>query len=194
MAKAKKTAKKKTPVAKKKVTAKKAAPQKTAKKVAKKPMKAKAVVKSKAKPVGKIATKSAGKKAKPQAIAGTKKTTPAKTMVKAAPQIPWTDFMTPLDDRVLVRLAAAEKVTAGGLYIPDTVSDSSGNLKGEVVAIGRGHRDAKGRMRPMDVSVGNHVIFAEFSGAKMNLQNEDLVLLRESELLGVLSSSSRGAQ
>jgi len=140
-------------------------------------MKSKAVVKSKAK-----------------AAAVSKKTTPAKTSVKASPQIPWTDFMTPLDDRVLVRLAAAEKVTAGGLYIPDTVSDSSGNLKGEVVAIGRGHRDAKGRMRPMDVSVGNHVIFAEFSGAKMKLQNEDLVLLRESELLGVLSTSSKGAQ
>ncbi|NUN05608.1 MAG: co-chaperone GroES [Bdellovibrio sp.] len=97
------------------------------------------------------------------------------------------NFVTPLDDRVMVQLSGSEKMTAGGLYIPDTVADTSGNLEGYVVAAGRGHLSKKGHVRPMDVKVGDRVVFAEYSGSKIKVQNEDLIILREGDILGIVS-------
>lgn len=96
-------------------------------------------------------------------------------------------FVTPLDDRILIQPEKTEKMTPGGLYIPDTVSDVSGNLQGYVVAVGRGHMNKKGQVRPMDVQVGDKILFNEYSGSKITIQNEDLIILREVEVMGVVS-------
>ncbi len=157
---AKKTATKKTPV--KKATAKKAAVKKTAVKKA---------------PVKKAAMKKVAK------------STPSH-LVKATPtakKIDLSNFVTPLDDRLIVQLSGTEKMTPGGLYIPDTVADTSGNLEGFVVAVGRGHMGKKGQVRPMDVQVGDRVVFSEYAGSKIKIQNEDLIILREGDVMGVVS-------
>jgi chaperonin GroES len=97
------------------------------------------------------------------------------------------NFVTPLDDRLLVQISGAEKMTPGGLYIPDTVADVSGNLEGFVVAAGRGHVNKKGHLCPLDVKVGDRIVFSEFAGTKVKIQNLDLLILRESEVMGVVS-------
>ncbi|WP_413288955.1 co-chaperone GroES [Bdellovibrio sp. HCB337] len=163
---AKKTPAKKAPA--KKAVAKKAAPKKAA---AKKP-----VVKTKAKAKS---TKPAPKKV--SAI----KSAPA-VVVKPTKTIDLSSFVTPLDDRVMVQLTGAEKMTAGGLYIPDTVADVSGNLQGFVVSVGRGHRNKKGHVRPMDLKVGDKVLFSEYTGSKIKIQNQDLLIIREGDVLGVV--------
>lgn len=174
---AKKTVSKKTP---KKVT-KKAAPSKktTAKKApAKKTVAKKAAVKKA------VAKKAPAKKASAPAKASSshlvKATTPAK-------KLDLSGFVTPLDDRIMVQISGAEKMTPGGLYIPDTVADTSGNLEGHVVAVGRGHMNKKGHVRPMDVKVGDRVVFSEYAGSKITIQNEDLIILREGDVMGVVS-------
>jgi chaperonin GroES len=151
--------------AKSKVVAKKATVKKSAPKVA--------------------AKKSSAKTSAPKAMKTTAKTSTAKSTVKAILDL--SNFVSPLDDRLMIQLAGAEKMTAGGLFIPDTVSDVSGNLQGHVVAVGRGHMDKKGRIHPLDVQVGDKVVFAEYAGSKIKIQNEDLVIIRESEVMGVVS-------
>lgn len=133
----------------------------------------------KSSPAKKLARKSV---AKPVKAAEAKKSSGGRSAPKD-----YSGFVTPLDDRVLVRLTEAERKTSGGLYIPDTVADVSGNLEGRVVAIGRGHRGKKGRLRPMDVGLGDRVVFAQYAGSKIKILDEELVLLRESEVMGVLS-------
>lgn len=177
--------------AKKKAPAKKTAAKKSGKKSA--PGKMKAAAK-------KSAPKKAAKKTAPKMTA---KKSPAATKMTSAKDIKakrqarpqhlklvtdMSSFVTPLDDRVLVRLSGSERTTPSGLlFIPDTVSDTSGNLEGLVVAVGRGRRGKKGQIRPMDLQLGDRVVFAEYAGSKINIQNEELVLLREAEVMGVLS-------
>jgi len=163
---------KKKPATKKKSVAKKPAAKKTTKK--------------------KIAVKKAApKKSAPKKSVPKKKTTRATPKKVAKTEKPvkavnLSGFVTPLDDRVLIQLSAAERMTSGGLYIPDTVSDVSGNLQGSVVSVGRGRRDKKGRIHPMDLRVGDKVIFAQYAGSKIKIQGQDLMILRESDVLGVI--------
>lgn len=95
--------------------------------------------------------------------------------------------LTPLDDRVLVSAASEEKVTPGGLIIPDTVSGGSEQIRARVLLVGRGHKDKKGRIKPMDVRVGDEVVFADHSASKIRLQNEDFLIVRETDILGVIT-------
>lgn len=194
-----------------KKAAKKAKPAKTAKpavkakskKVTKAAPKAKVSAKSKAvaKPSAKKSAKPAAKAAKstktakPAKKAAAPKAAPSKSLVSAAlvrPSAPkklvdLTNFVTPLDDRLMVQLTETERKTAGGLFIPDTVADVSGNLHGTVVAVGRGHFSKKGHLQPMDVKIGDKVVFAQHSGSKIKIQNEDLIILRESDVMGVVN-------
>ncbi len=160
---------------------KKAAPKKAA---VKKSFAKKATAKKKP-----AAKKSAPAKKMAKAKApGPAKATLAKTPIKptaAAKKIDFNNFLTPLDDRLIVQLAERERKTAGGLFIPDTVADVSGNLEGVVVAAGRGHLDKKGRIRPMDVKVGDRVIFPQYSGNKIDIPGTDVVILRESDVMGL---------
>ncbi len=174
MAKAKKKVAAKKPAAKKpavkKAAAKKTAPKAKAKAPVKKAAPAKAKKTASAKP--------AAKASKPA----------AKTAPKSSAQnIKWDQFLTPLDDRLIIEIVSGEKMTAGGLYIPDTVTDTSGNYKGLVLVAGRGHRDEKGKLHPMDVQAGDTVLFAEFTGAKMDLMGKEVRILRESEVLGIVT-------
>ncbi len=164
--------------AKKKIVKKTAATKKAKKAVVKKtvPVKAKTVKKTKSIKATKV--KNAPKATSDKTVKSSKAN---------SAQFDFQNFVTPLDDRLLVRISGSEKMTAGGLYIPDTVSDVSGNLQGTVVCVGRGHRSAKGHIRPMDVVVGDKVVFAEFSGSKIKIHNEDLIILRESDVMGIVS-------
>ena len=137
--------------------------------------------------------KVAAKKAKPAKKAA-KKTAPVKKSVKPAKASAKPVFKTdtlarldlhPLADRVLVRVEAGEKMTAGGLYIPDTAS-ITGNLKGQVLAAGHGGRNKKGQLRPLDVKAGDTVLFSEYVGEKISIDGQDVHVLRESEILGIV--------
>lgn len=165
--------------AKKKSQTKKPARSAAKKTSAKKPMAKKAAAKKPAAGKKSAAKKSVAKKSVKPML--------AKAPVKAAsPKINWQDFLTPLDDRLIIELATAERVTPGGLFIPDTAADLSGNFRGQVLAAGRGHRDEKGRVRPMDVKAGDVILFAEYAGSKMDLQGKEVRILRESEVLGIV--------
>lgn len=107
---------------------------------------------------------------------------------KVMSKIDFQNWVTPLDDRLLVMISEGEKMTPGGLYIPDTVTDVSGNMKGVVAAVGRGHLDKKGKIRPLDVKKGDQVIFSQFSGSKIEYQGETVIFLRESDVLGIVNN------
>lgn len=158
----------------------------------------KAVVKAKAaaKPQAKKAMKPAPKvKGKTVTKAATKSSTKQTPMDKKAVSFPApvktklvdvSGFVTPLDDRMVVQVLEGEKVTAGGIIIPDTVTGVVANRKGIVLSVGRGHRDPKGRVRPMDVQKGDKVVFPDFTGSKIHYQGQDLIILRETDVMGVL--------
>lgn len=93
--------------------------------------------------------------------------------------------MTPLDDRMIVQLNENERMTAGGLFIPDTAS-IRGQYRGTVLVVGRGHRNEKGLLRPMDVKPGDQVVFEEYAGSKANLNGVDVRIMRESEILAIV--------
>ncbi|WP_413575931.1 co-chaperone GroES [Bdellovibrio sp. HCB290] len=184
----KKTASKVVKKASKKSPAKKASAKKS---VVKKSPAKKAVVKAAKKTAKKIAAKPAPKKAgskaapKKSAMAPANKQVFSKPVAKKAMDL--TDMVTPLDDRLIVQTSGTDRTTASGLlYIPDTVADVSGNLHGTVVAVGRGHVNKKGHLHPMELKVGDKVVFSQYSGSKIKIQNEDLVILRETEVMGVV--------
>lgn len=89
----------------------------------------------------------------------------------------------PLDDRILIERVTLNEKTAGGLYIPDSAQQKP--TKGRVVAVGRGHCDAKGRVQPCDVKVGDTVLFTAWAGAEIELDGTTYVIMREPDLLGV---------
>ena len=91
----------------------------------------------------------------------------------------------PLDDRVVVRVDATETKTAGGILIPGVAETRS--ARGRVVAVGAGHRNKKGQLRPLDVAVGDRVMFGEYGGVKIQIEGEELLILREADILGIVT-------
>ncbi len=96
------------------------------------------------------------------------------------------DFFTPLDDRILVEPAAPAVKTAGGIFIPDMVQERPN--RGQVVAVGRGHRNKKGNLRPLDVQLGDAVLYGQHSGVSLALEGRDVILLREEEILAIVNT------
>ena len=92
----------------------------------------------------------------------------------------------PLHDRVLVRRIEQEEKTAGGVIIPDTAKEKP--QEGEVLAVGPGGRKEDGTLIPLDVKAGDRVLFGKWSGTEVKLDGEDLVIMKESDLLGILGS------
>jgi chaperonin GroES len=92
---------------------------------------------------------------------------------------------TPLHDRVLVRRIEGEDKTKGGLIIPDTAKEKP--QEGEVVAVGEGARKDSGELIPMSVKAGDRILFGKWSGTEVKLEGEDLLIMKESDILGVLS-------
>ena len=100
-------------------------------------------------------------------------------------KVVWSEFFTPLDDRLVVKVVEKTNKTAGGIYIPDSVVEAAPN-KGTVVAVGQGHKSSKGHLRPMDVKVGDEILFSEFAGSQMILFDEAVLILREQDVLGIV--------
>ncbi len=90
----------------------------------------------------------------------------------------------PLHDRVLVRRVESEEKTKGGIIIPDTAKEKP--QEGEVVAVGPGARDEKGELTPLDVKPGDRVLFGKWSGSEVTIDGEELLIMKESDILGVL--------
>ena len=93
----------------------------------------------------------------------------------------------PLHDRVVVRRIDAEEKTAGGIIIPDTAKEKP--QQGEVIAVGPGARDESGKLQPLDVRVGDRVLFGKWSGTEVKIGGEDLLIMKESDIMGVLDET-----
>ena len=93
------------------------------------------------------------------------------------------DF-TPLHDRVLVRRIEAEEKTAGGIIIPDTAKEKP--QEGEVIAVGKGAKDDEGDRIELDVKVGDKILFGKWSGTEVKLNGQDLIIMKESDILGII--------
>ena len=91
----------------------------------------------------------------------------------------------PLHDRVVVRRLEQEEKTAGGIIIPDTAKEKP--QQGEVIAVGPGARDESGKINPLDVKPGDKVLFGKWSGTEVRIDNEDLLVMKESDIMGVLA-------
>lgn len=146
--------------------------------------KKKSVVKAKAKPAVKVKAK-AKPKVKAKTAAPQKKSAPKK-IVSTKSSRKGDNYLTPLDDRVLIEVHERVTKTAGGIFIPDTVDTQ--HTRGTIVAVGRGRRNKKGYVRPMDVQVGDEVLYAEFAGTPITIDSKPLLLMKEEELLGVIES------
>jgi len=90
----------------------------------------------------------------------------------------------PLHDRVLVRRIEAEEKTAGGIIIPDSAKEKPS--EGEIVAVGTGTRAEDGKVTPLDVQVGDRVLFGKWGGTEVKLDGEDLLIMKESDIMGVI--------
>ena len=90
----------------------------------------------------------------------------------------------PLHDRVVVRRVDSEAKTAGGIIIPDTAKEKP--QEGEIIAIGTGARKDNGEIVPLDVKAGDRVLFGKWSGTEVKIDGEDLIIMKESDIMGVL--------
>lgn len=93
----------------------------------------------------------------------------------------------PLHDRILVRRIEAEEKTAGGIIIPDTAKEKP--QEGEVIAAGPGARAESGQLQPLDVKVGDRILFGKWSGTEIRLSGEDLLIMKESDVMGVIDAA-----
>ena len=91
----------------------------------------------------------------------------------------------PLQDRVLVRRIEQEEKTTGGIIIPDTAKEKP--MEGEVIAAGPGARGDDGKLNPLDVKVGDRVLFGKWSGTEIKIDGEDLVVMKESDIIGIVA-------
>src|SRR5438309_5206376 len=91
----------------------------------------------------------------------------------------------PLHDRVVVKRVDAEAKTKGGIIIPDTAKEKP--QEGEIVAVGPGGRDEAGNLIPIDVKPGNRVLFGKWSGTEVKIDREDLLIMKESDIMGVIA-------
>jgi chaperonin GroES len=96
----------------------------------------------------------------------------------------------PLHDRVVVRRLEAEEKTAGGIIIPDTAKEKP--MEGEVIAVGPGARDETGKLVPLDVKDGDRILFGKWSGTEVKLDGEDLLIMKESDIMGIIEGQPAG--
>jgi chaperonin GroES len=98
----------------------------------------------------------------------------------------------PLHDRVLVRRVEAEEKTKGGIIIPDTAKEKP--QEGEVVAVGPGPRDESGKLVPIDLKAGDRILFGKWSGTEIKIEGEDLIIMKESDVMGVVETGAAPAR
>jgi chaperonin GroES len=92
----------------------------------------------------------------------------------------------PMHDRVLVRRVGQEEKTRGGIFIPDTAQEKP--MEGEIIAVGPGSRGEDGTLRVLDVKTGDRVLFGKWSGTEVKLDGEDLMIMNESDIFGIIAS------
>ena len=90
----------------------------------------------------------------------------------------------PLNDRVIVKRIEDERKTAGGIVIPDTAAEKPD--QGEIVAVGKGKKDDQGKLIPLDVKVGDKILFGKYSGQTVKVKGEELLVMREEDIMGVI--------
>jgi chaperonin GroES len=98
----------------------------------------------------------------------------------------------PLHDRVLVRRLEGEEKTAGGIIIPDTAKEKP--MEGEVVAVGPGARSEDGKLHPLDVKVGDRILFGKWSGTEVKIEGTEYLILKESDVMGVIDGAATGSR
>ena len=94
----------------------------------------------------------------------------------------------PLHDRVLIRRVESEEKTVGGIIIPDTAKEKP--MEGEIVAVGPGARGEDGKIQALDVKAGDRVLFGKWSGTEVKLDGEDLIIMKESDIMGILDQTA----
>ena len=94
----------------------------------------------------------------------------------------------PLHDRVVVRRVESDQKTAGGIIIPDTAKEKP--MEGEVLAVGPGARSEDGKIHPLDVKAGDRVLFGKWSGTEVKLDGEELIIMKESDVMGVIEGGA----
>jgi chaperonin GroES len=94
----------------------------------------------------------------------------------------------PLHDRVVVRRIESEAKTAGGIIIPDTAKEKP--QEGEIIAVGPGARDEAGKLVPLDVKVGDRILFGKWSGTEVKLDGEELLIMKESDVMGIIEGKA----
>ena len=92
----------------------------------------------------------------------------------------------PLGDRVLVEPIEETETKKGGIIIPDSAQEKP--MEGEIVAVGSGHRDESGKVVPLDVKAGDRVVFSKWSGTEVTLEGEELLVMKESDIIGILAA------
>ncbi len=167
-----------------KATPQKAAPKKTLKSVVKKST---GTQKLKAAPAKKVAVKTppfskATPKATPKAIAKTNVVKPA----SAKSQTNFRNFLSPLENRLFVKVIEEPRKTASGLFIPDTARLNDSYVRGEVLAVGPGRKDKHGKLHRVGVDIGETVILTEHAGTSILLEGQNFIFVRESDIVGVL--------
>jgi chaperonin GroES len=96
---------------------------------------------------------------------------------------------TPLHDRILVRRVEESETTRGGIIIPDSAKDKP--QEGEVISAGKGKINEEGKVRPLDVKEGDRILFGKYAGTEIKLDGEDFVIMREEEVLGILTGAAK---
>src|SRR6202020_2631385 len=96
---------------------------------------------------------------------------------------------TPLHDRILIRRVEEADTTRGGIIIPDSAKDKP--QEGEVISVGKGKISEEGKVRPLDVKEGDRILFGKYSGTEIKLDGEDFTIMREEEVLGVISGAAK---
>ena len=99
---------------------------------------------------------------------------------------------TPLHDRILVRRIEEGETTRGGIIIPDSAKDKP--QEGEVIAVGKGKSNEEGKVHPLEVKPGDRILFGKYAGTEIKIDGEELLIMREEEVLGILNGAAKGAK
>ena len=99
---------------------------------------------------------------------------------------------TPLHDRILVRRIEEGETTRGGIIIPDSAKEKP--QQGEVISVGKGKSNDEGKTFPLDVKAGDQILFGKYSGTEIKIDNEDFIIMREEEVLGILTGAAQSAK
>src|SRR5207302_8317401 len=100
--------------------------------------------------------------------------------------------LTPLHDRVIVKRIEEKETVRGGIIIPDTAKEKP--QEGEVIAVGAGKKNEKGERQPLDVKEGDRILFGKYAGNEIKIDNEEFLIIREEEVLGILSGAAKSVR